>query len=182
MSEVIPVQILGFLSKFIWILVTIVVATYIYLSIVTMLLAKKTGTRYSWLAWIPIANSYLYSQMAGMHWWPVFLLVGLFIPYLWIPSLLAFVVFNFIWFWKILDKLNKPGWWVLLSIIPIAGWLIFLILLGVTAWSDDGKASPVKYFAPATTQTRIAPRSRPAPQKVSSPRLDRVKKLKGSLK
>jgi hypothetical protein len=176
MTEVGLIELLTLLAGIAIILLIVFVAVYVYFSLVTMRLAKKTNTKYGWLAWIPIANFYLYSKMAGMHWWPIFLLVGMFIPYLEIPALLAFTVFNFIWFWKILDKVNRPGWWVLLSIIPIAGWLIFLILLGVAAWSGDN--APIRY---SPTPTRAVPQ-RPQSPRLSSARLDRVKRLKGALK
>jgi dTDP-4-dehydrorhamnose reductase len=35
-----------------------------------MKLAKKIGTKYPWLAWVPVADYVLMSMMAGMHWWP----------------------------------------------------------------------------------------------------------------
>lgn len=176
MTEVALIEVLTFLAGLAIILMIISVAVYVYFSIVVMNLARKTNTKYPWLAWIPIANFFLYSKMAGMHWWPIFLLVGVFIPYLGIPAILAFIVFNYIWFWKIISKVGKPGWWVLLTIIPFAGWLIFLILLGVAAWSQEDKTNFI-----AENQIRSAPR-KPQPQRVSSARLDRIKKLKGSLK
>jgi hypothetical protein len=122
-----------------------------------MRIAKKIGTKHSWLAWIPIANFFLYSRMAGMHWWPVFLLAGMFIPNLEIPALIAFTVFLYIWFWRIFNRIGRPGWWILLSLIPIAGWLIFLILLGVAAWSDESK-TPSTYtpqYPPSANRAEI---------------------------
>jgi hypothetical protein len=181
MIEVELVEVLAFLAGIAMILLVLFIAVYVYLSLTTMRLAKKTGTKYGWLAWIPFANFYLYSKMAGMHWWPIFLLVGIFIPYLGIPSLIAFTIFNFIWFWKIFDNVGRPGLWSLFPLIPIAGWLIFLILLGVAAWSEENKISKTKYALPsAPVIKKTAPR--PQPARVSSSRLDRIKKLKGSLK
>jgi hypothetical protein len=181
MAEVALIEILAILAGIAMILLVLFVAAYVYLSLATMRLAKKTGTKYGWLAWIPLANFFLYSKMASMHWWPLFLLVGMFIPYLQIPSLIAFAVFNFIWFWKIFDKVDRPGWWILLSIIPLAGWLIFLILLGVAAWSGETKTAPVRYPTSAMPAAKQIIQ-KPQPQKISSPRLERVKKLKGALK
>ncbi len=178
MAEVELIEFLAFISRIAAILIIIAIAIYVYLSLATMRLAKKTQTKYGWLAWIPLANFYLYSQMAGMHWWPIFLLAGMFIPYIGFLSLIAFTVFNFIWFWKIFEKVGKPGWWILFSLIPSAGWLITLILLGVAAWSAEENIIPVRYVE---TQPRPVPKQ-PQPARISSPRINRVKKLKSSLK
>ncbi|MBU0977147.1 MAG: hypothetical protein KKD18_01910 [Nanoarchaeota archaeon] len=185
MDEVAYIEYFNAIAGIFPIILAIAIITYIYISIAAMALAKKTGTKHGWLAWIPFANFYLYSKMAGMHWWPIFLLVGMFIPNLDIFALVAFTIFNFIWFWKILDKVNKPGWWVLFNIVPGFGWLIFLILLGVATWSEDER--PFQFKTPQEA-TAITPknlqqkRTRQLPPKISSPRLDRIKKLKGSLK
>jgi len=182
MTEVAVIELLALIAGIAIILITIFVAVYVYLSIATMALAKKTGTKHGWLAWIPFANFYLYSKMAGMHWWPIFLLVGLFIPYLEFLSMTAFAVFNFIWFWKIFKKVEKPGWWSLFPILLFPGWIIFLILLGVAAWSEENTITQIKTPAQIIppTQARRPIAKKPTPK--SSPRLDRIKKLKGSLK
>ncbi|MFH1802247.1 MAG: hypothetical protein ABH864_02225 [archaeon] len=182
MTEVATIEFLALIAGIAVILIAILAAIYVYLSIVTMALAKKTQTKRGWLAWIPFANFYLYSRMAGMHWWPIFLLVGLFIPYLEIPAIIAFAVFNFIWFWKIFEKVEKPGWWSLFPILLMPGWLLFLVLLGVAAWSGENTITQIKTPAqiiPLTQDRRPIPK-KPIPK--SSPRLDRVKKLKSSLK
>lgn len=178
MAEVGLLEVLTFLAGIFLIVLIISVGIYVYLSIVTMRLAKKLGVKRGWLAWIPLANFYLYTKMAGMHWWPIFLLVGMFIPLLEIPALLSFVVFNYIWFWKILVKLDKPGWLVLLTIIPFAGWLIFLVILGTMAWSQETNQTTNSNYAPVQRKTQI----QKAPQKISNARVDRIKKLRGSLK
>lgn len=172
MSEVDLITFLALIAGITLVLLVLLVAIYVYLSLTTMRLAKKTQTKHSWLAWIPIANFYLYSRMAQMHWWPVLLLIGLFIPYLELPSLITFAVFNMIWFWRTFEKVNRPGWWILLSLVPFFGWLIFLTLMGIAAWSDEKKETFVQ-APPARVPQRQT--------KVSSVRLDRIKKLKGSL-
>lgn len=134
---------------------------YVYMSAAYMALAEKIGAENSWLAWIPIANMYLTSQMAGMHWWPIIpLLIALFItifginnPIILIFCLVVFAIFYFIWNWKIFKKVGRPGWWplVLLITIPMGFMylvipgqivvLIYSILLGIAAW---GKRSGIQ--------------------------------------
>lgn len=127
------------------------VASYIYIALAYSRLAKKTHTSPSWLAWIPIANVFLITKMARMHWWPMLLAIPLLIviPAFFISKILfviilviailcaiALCVFTYIWNWKIFERVGKPGWWVLLSLIPYAGGIIFFVFLGIAAWSD----------------------------------------------
>jgi hypothetical protein len=52
------------------------VAVYLYVAFALMTLAKKMKIERPWLAFIPVANLYLMSRMAKMHWWPVLLVIG----------------------------------------------------------------------------------------------------------
>ena len=74
------------------------------------------------------------SKIARMHWWPILLLIGILIPFVGSIISIVFVIFGFIWGWKIFEAVGRPGWWVLWQIIPILGTIIFLILLGIAAW------------------------------------------------
>ncbi len=114
---------------------TLCIGIYVYSALALMAIAKKTNTEPAYLAWIPVANMYLLSKIAGMPWWPMLLMIGFVIPILNIFFGIAFMVFVFIWYWKIFERLDRPGWWVLLNLIPLAGAVIFLVLLGVAAWS-----------------------------------------------
>ena len=79
---------------------------YVFFSLCLMLIAKKMGVANAWLAWIPIANIYLMTQMAGRPgWWTVLM----FIP------LVNAVVGIILWV-DILKKLNKNPWMVLVLI------------------------------------------------------------------
>lgn len=109
------------------------VAVYIYMALAFMKIAKKTKTEPAWLAWIPIANLYLMSQMAEMHWWPVLLVIAGFIPVIGPLASLVLMVFGFIWLWKIFERVGKPGWWAILCLIPIVN----LVLIGIAAWGED---------------------------------------------
>lgn len=176
------IELFYFIAKIFFFLAVFTLVAYVYLSLVTMRLAKKIGMARPWLAWIPVANFYLYSRMAGMHWWPVLLLAGLLVPGVWFKMLclVVFMVFNLIWFWKIFIKVNQPGWWALMPIIPVFGWLIFLVLLGVAAWSGEANKSSVQVVHPAAqVSTRKQNLIKRPP---ISPRIERVKKLKGALK
>jgi len=119
---------LGALMAFGLIFLAIFLAIYIYAAIALMCIAKKTKTSNRWLAFIPIANFYLVTQMAKQSgWWTLILLAG-FIPM--IGSLVVGVVG--IWmFWMIAEKIKFPGWTSILLIIPVVN----LIMLGVWAWA-----------------------------------------------
>jgi len=126
---IIPI-IIGFLAVF----AIIAIGVYVYTALAYMSLAKKLNVKDPWMAWIPIANLYLLSKMAGMDWWPILLLIGTAIPFINFICSIILTVFTFIWIWKILEKVGRPGWWVLLNLIPLAGGIAFLVLLGVAAW------------------------------------------------
>ena len=102
-------------------------AIYIYSALALMFIAKKTKTKNSWLAFIPIANFYLMTQMAGKPaWWTLAILLS-FIPFV---GGLAVTAVSIYLFWMIAEKINKPGWWSLLLLIPIVNFVI----LGIMAW------------------------------------------------
>jgi hypothetical protein len=104
-------------------------ALYVYSALALMTIAKKTNTPNAWLAWIPIANFYLMTQIAKVPWW-TFLIIFL----SWIPVVGALLMVGVIiwWWWKISEARNRPGWWSILMLIPIVN----IIILGMLAWSD----------------------------------------------
>ncbi len=114
------------------------IAVYIYTSLALMKIAKKTGTEPEWLAWIPIANLYLLSKIAGMPWWPLLLILAGWIPVIGAFAILAFYVFVIIWLWKTFEAVGRPGWWAILSIIPIVN----LLLIGIAAWGSSQQTLP----------------------------------------
>ncbi len=116
------------LFVFIMIYILIMLAIYIYTSLAVMKIAKKTKTENGWLAWIPIANIYLMTQMAGVSgWWTLAVFVT-FIPF--IGGLLVAAGFVYLW-WIICAKIKKPEWWSILLLVPILN----LVLLGIMAWA-----------------------------------------------
>ncbi|MDP3881529.1 MAG: hypothetical protein Q8Q31_01485 [Nanoarchaeota archaeon] len=103
---------------------------YIYLSI-----ARRGKSKYApGIAWIPLVGPALIaSDIAGMHWWPVLLLIGLVVPVVGPILLLVFVIFFVIWMWKTFEALDKPGWWAIFAIIPLLN-IVYLIFVGIAAW------------------------------------------------
>jgi hypothetical protein len=172
MEDIITYELAAFLAAFMAIFAIIFLAIYIYTSLAFQRIAKKTRTPHPWLAWIPIANLYLYSQIAGMHWWPVLLVIGLFIPYINFLAAIVLIVYNFIWLWKIFEKVKQPGWWAILSLI----WPIFLIFLGIAAWSGEKEIEQISYRKQTPQNYQ-----KPTPKKSAKPeRIQRIDKLKGS--
>jgi hypothetical protein len=95
---------------------------YVYYAICLMVIANKTGTHNSWLAWIPIANIYLMCKVAGKPGWWVILF---FIPF--VNIVIAIIVWM-----KIAEARKKPGWLGILMIIPFVN----LIIPGYLAFAD----------------------------------------------
>lgn len=112
---------MGMFMLIIWI------ALYVYLAIALMAIAKKTKTPNRWLAWIPIANFYLLTQMADVSELWTLMLLAMIIP---IFGALAVLVCGIWMFWRVAEKINMPGWTSLLLVIP----LLNLIVLGIYAW------------------------------------------------
>lgn len=118
---------LAALSALLFVFVIIALAVYIYIAVALMAIAKKTKTKNGWLAFIPIANIYLMTQIGKVSgWWTLGILAG-FIPL--IGSLAVAALMIYLW-WLIAEKVGKPGWWGILMIIPVVN----LILIGIMAW------------------------------------------------
>lgn len=101
---------------------------YVYSAIAIMAIAKKTKTENGWLAWIPIANIYLITQIAKQPAWQMLGILLVLIPF--IGTLLLYVLLGF-WFWHIAERLKKPSWLGILMAIPVVN----LVILGYLAWS-----------------------------------------------
>ena len=124
-----PYDFLGLGIAMMFFMLLLFLGLYIYMAYALMTIAQKTKTKDSWLAWIPIANLYLMTQIAKVEWWTflIVLVAGL-IPF-------GFLVSSgiMIWWWRnIAKRRNKPGWISLLLLIPIVN----LIVMGIIAWSD----------------------------------------------
>jgi hypothetical protein len=132
----IAVEVLGIagllsLTFFAIAVIAIALGIYIYTSFAYMSIAKRKKIKPAGLAWIPVVGPALISvRIAKMHWWPILLLLGNFIPLLGLAAIAVYTVFATIWLWKVFEALKRPGWWALLCLIPIVN----LVLLGIAAW------------------------------------------------
>jgi|WetSurMetagenome_2_1015567.scaffolds.fasta_scaffold489623_2 hypothetical protein len=107
------------------------IAYYIVNSWAFMSLGKKVKYSTPGLAWIPVVGPALISsKTAKMHWWPILLLIGFWIPFVGNLLVLAFTVFSIIWLYHTYEKINRPGWWAILMILPVVG----LVMLCIAAW------------------------------------------------
>ena len=122
--------IMAVIAGFLVFFIILIIALYVYSALALMAIAKRTGTPNGYLAWIPIANVYLITQIGKQSgWWTLGLLVGV-IPFLGGLALVALEVFLF---WKLAEACKKPGWWGVLTLIPVAN----LVILGILAWGKD---------------------------------------------
>ena len=95
-------------------------------------LAKKTKTPNGWLAFIPIANVYLVTQMAGVSALWTLVVFATIIPFIGSLAMMAAMIWMF---WQVAEKINFPGWTSLLLLVP----LVNLVMLGIWAWSSKKK-------------------------------------------
>ena len=105
----------------------IFIAIYVYVAMALMVIAKKTKTKNPWLAWIPIANFYLLTQIAKVSALWTFALLLVFIPV--VGGLVLWVVAIGL-FWRVCERRGFPGWMSILMIVPILNFVI----LGIVAW------------------------------------------------
>ncbi len=104
-------------------------AIYVFVALALMGIAKKTKTDNAWMAWIPVLNFYLVTQMAGVSgWWTLAILFPI-VPWL---GQLALTIVGIWMFWRIAERIKFPGWTSLLMLIPIVN----LIVLGIYAWHE----------------------------------------------
>jgi len=102
--------------------VLVYIVIYVYIAYTLMVIANKTTTENSWLAWIPIANLYLMCKIADKPgWWLILFLI----------PLVNIVIAIIVWM-KIAEKMGKPSWLGILWIFPPLG----LIVQGYLAFAD----------------------------------------------
>jgi len=135
----------------IWLVVGL--AVYLYVSLAYSAIGKKAKLPNPNLAWIPFFGPLIISSRAAkMSLYPlIFLLTpaiffleivtsnsfNTFLGVLFILiSMMVFVIYTFIWNWKMYEAIKRPGWWALLKLVPSIGVIIDLILVGIAAWTE----------------------------------------------
>ena len=138
MEELISSILLGGLGAAVltsFLLVALVV--YVYVSYSLMTIARKTKTELPWLAWIPIANLYLVTQIAKVPWWTFLIaLFAGFIPF----GAIVTAGMSMWWWWQISERMSRPGWLGILFIIPIVN----LVVIGILAYGSKPKVGATK--------------------------------------
>ena len=94
-----------------------------------MKIAHKTNTPYAFLAWIPIGNIFLMSQITNKNiFLPIIAIFSVIIPFIGIFISAGLIIY---FIWSICEKLDKPKALSLLYLIPI----LQVILLFYLAYS-----------------------------------------------
>jgi len=119
----------GLIAAFMGVAIVVGLVVYVYMALVLMTIAKKTNTPNPWLAWIPIGNLYLMTQIAKVQWWTMLVIFLAWIPFVGGIAVLGVTIW---WWWRICEERKRPGWWALLTLIPLANFII----PGIVAWSD----------------------------------------------
>lgn len=133
-----PAGLLAIFSAFVIPALIIALVLYVYTSWTLMVIAQKTNTPNAWLAWIPIGNLYLMTQIAQVPWWTFLLIFLSWIPIIGSLGLMALVIW---WWWKIAERRNRPGWWgLLIGLVP----LVNLVMMGMLAWTEADQSAPAK--------------------------------------
>lgn len=118
------------------------IASYAYLAICLMFVAKKTATSGGWMAWVPLLNLYLMCKVAGKS--------GLWIILLLLPFV-NIVAIILLWA-AIAERLGRPAWWGILMLIPIAN----IIIMGILAFSK-GSVSAAEPEPAAVSPSSLKP-------------------------
>lgn len=100
---------------------------YLYTAFALMTIAKRTKTKNEWLAFIPIANIYLITQIANLPAWYTLVVLLPIIPFL--GTLACIIAMGYI-FWKMAERLKRPNWWGILLLVPFVNFVI----IGIMAW------------------------------------------------
>lgn len=116
------------IAAFFMVFLVLLLAVYVYMAIALMTIAKKTKTKYAWLAWIPVANIYLMTQIAGVQWWTMLFLLFSFVPVLGPAVTIGLTIY---WWWNIAEERKMPGWLGILMAVPVANFVV----IGIIAWS-----------------------------------------------
>lgn len=100
-------------------IVAIIIVVYVVFALSLYKIAKRTKTQDPFLAWIPIVNIYLMTQIAKRPaWWIVLMLIPI-----------VNIVVNVLLWMDISKRMGKPDWWgVIIGIVPIVNLIMILML------------------------------------------------------
>ena len=85
---------MGMLAGFLVVFLVIFAIMYVFVALALMNIAKKTNTPNGWLAWVPIANVYLMTQVAKVSGWYTAGLLLAFIPFIGSLAMLGSLAFS----------------------------------------------------------------------------------------
>ena len=111
------------------------VAGFVYFALCLQMIARKTGTRHSWMAWIPVLDFILMCRIAGRSgWWLLlFIILGLFNQNV---AVIGVIIFGVILCMGMTGALGKPIWLGLLMFVPVVN----LAVIGYLAFSNEKTA------------------------------------------
>jgi len=134
-----------------------ILIVFLYKAFALYTIAKKLNSKYAFIAWIPIAQFFIYPILAEEKWeWGFIALLPIVLPLLFFPfaiipfvnyflivlmtiGVLTLILFRTYWIWKIFERRNYHGALSLITLINLG----CLIILGIVAWKDR-KSSTVK--------------------------------------
>lgn len=113
-------------GTFIIMILVYLLISYIITGVSLYRIAKRTKTDNAWLAWVPIFNLLLVADIGKESLWLglITILVG-FVPFIGVIISAVLVVYLF---WRVNEKLKKPGILALLTLIPVVQ-LFYLLYL-----------------------------------------------------
>lgn len=134
-----PVDVSGLLAMISAIMIPLLIiglVYYIYTAWATMTIANKLKVPNGWLAFVPIANLYIWTQIADVPWWTFLLFFGAFVPfvgwYFLVPALPAIMAW---WYIRTAKRRGFDELWGIWMFVP----LVNLVIIGMMAWSEPNK-------------------------------------------
>lgn len=134
-----PVDVSGIIAMISAIVIPLAIISlicYIYMSWATMTIANKLKVPNGWLAFIPIANLYLWTQIADVPWWTFLLVFAAGIPFIgWyflIPAIPAIMA------WWYIRAAKRRGFDEMMGIWMFVP-LVNFVIIGILAWSEAPK-------------------------------------------
>ncbi len=124
----------AFLGSIIWLIIILVIASYVLTALAYWKMGKKAGVEWSWVAWIPGGATFVVAKMANWNtWalWPIITLAGVLIA--WVPVLnlvyIAAPIFILVQAGQVLESFHYSYAWLILSLVPLVGTIIYLVVL-----------------------------------------------------